>query len=356
MTIARNPPGPPDGAAPTPSATVRAVTPSRGAAERQREDPAPEAVASGAEAPLTDPRSADEAWFDLAAASLAAAATAADEAAAGVAAVQRAGTTLVEEVHRIRDALATGQRVIERLRRRVEAESAAAAAARATAAALMLERNRLIEEHDAFLAAILEEEEEARRALQAQQAQTEARLATVEAQLAEARGELQRVRGDVSRPAPTSRRPGVLQDSSVPDDVGVLRAQVAALEARVATLTRERERAREMLLRLQAQRDEASRTALELKRSLTPPPGAVTPPRVEVERASAASGDRAAGKRSGPAGGEVAAPVPDAASSALARALAATHPQRRASEPPEPAGPSPAPGGPPGPGTPSARP
>ncbi|HOU94583.1 MAG TPA: hypothetical protein PLU22_26210, partial [Polyangiaceae bacterium] len=234
----------------------------------------------------------------------------------------------------------------------------AAAAARATAAALMVERDRLIEEHDAFLAAILEEEEEARRALRAQQARTEARLTAVEAELDEARGELRRVRGDASRPLPASSRPEALRDASPPDDVSALRAQITTLEARVEALTRERERAREMLLRLQAQRDEASRTALELKRSLTPPPGAVTIPRGEAARAQPPPRDRVVEPRPTAGSGVGAAPVPDRASSALARALAATHPQRRASEPPdrEPADPSPPPGGPPGPGTPSARP
>jgi len=330
MTIVRNPPQPANGRPPLPATVVRVEAAPAASEDWPTSGPAPDDA--GTE--ISDPRSNDESWCDQAAASLAAAARAADEAAAGVAAVQRAGATLVDEVRQIRDALAAGRIVIERLRRRVAAEASAATAARAAAAALAREHARLIEEHDAFLAAILEEEEEARRALRAEQTHTEARLAAVEAELEEARGRLQRVHVDGSRPISSSERPVALPASIGVDDVRALRAQIATLEARVEALTRERERARETLLRLQAQRDEASRVALELKRSLTPPPGAIGTPRVEADRGSDAQRVRSAPPARA-AAGEIAAPASESRASALARALAATHPLRRESEPPD---------------------
>lgn len=333
MTVVRNPPQPPDGTPPPPAVVVRRGTPAPAAGPWQTGGSTPIHAADEAGAGVAAPQSTDEAWCDRAAASLAAAASAADEAAAGVAAVQRAGATLADEVRRIRDTLATGRVVIEQLRQRVEAEASAAAAARAAATALATEHDRLIEEHDAFLAAILEEEEEARRALRAQQSRTEARLTAVEAELDEARRDLQRVHANASRSPSGPAGPAALPSAIPVDDVRALRDQVATLETRVEGLTRERERAREMLLRLQAQRDEASRAALELKRSLTPPPGAVDATRVGTERASNTPRNRPV-TPAPPAAGEIEAPPSEGRASALARALAATHPLRRASEPP----------------------
>ncbi len=333
MTIVRNPPQPTDGTPPLPAVAVRAETPAPAAGAWPTGGLTPIHATDEARAGVAAPQATDEAWCDRAAASLAAAASAADEAAAGVAAVQRAGTTLADEVRRIRDALATGRVVIERLRQRVEAEAGAAAAARAAAAALATEHDRLIEEHDAFLAAILEEEEEARRALRAQQSRTEARLTAVEAELDEARRDLQRVHANASRSPSGPAGPEALPNATPVEDVRALRNQIATLETRVEELTRERERAREMLLRLQAQRDEASRAALELKRSLTPPPGAGAATRIGPDHAPDSPGYRSA-TPAPPAAGEIEAPLSEGRASALARALAATHPLRRASEPP----------------------
>jgi hypothetical protein len=92
---------------------------------------------------------------------------------------------------------------------------------------------------------------------------------------------------------------------------------------------RERERSREMLRRLQTQRDEAHRVAHELKRHLTPAPGPIAVAGAAVPDQGPESAAPAATAQQGTPAESSIPPEESSRASELAAALAATDPRRR---------------------------
>lgn len=257
---------------------------------------------------------------------LAAAAPALAGAARALAETRRIVETLVEELRRARSESTRYAALVQQLQAGLATEANAATQARAVIVELRAQGGRLLEEQDDFIAGLLEEHE---------------------AEVCDLRQQLARLRAGASSEPTAGPRAAPHETAASDPEPGVgpathggpasdaaLREQVSVLVEKVDTLTKERERARELLLRLQAQRDDASRSAAELQRSLTP------------TRLSAGTRGLATTDEREPVAGAGAGPAPNAAPaptrqptpmpetvqerpSALARALAATDPSAK---------------------------
>jgi chromosome segregation ATPase len=171
--------------------------------------------------------------------------------------------------------------------------------------ALAAERAQHLEQ----MGRLREEYEDRLAAANAEREQAEQRSARLEQAAEAGRAARQRIQATL----PGMKLPGD------PDEVERLRQELHDVRQQLDALVRERDHSREMLRRLQVQRDEAHRRANELQRSLTPSPASVT------------TDDQSPGVESAVSTSPAESVEMSARDSELAAALAATDPKKRRS-------------------------